>query len=198
MKTKSILTKVFAIVMIVLLIGVPVVNVKAQAPASIVYDPSNGITLGSILTTIKDVKEVQEEWKANSEFLKKIANEATEVKRLIALSESLVCAMDEFEIYIGVVGDLTLCNRKLKMDITLSKIDGVSGKLKSLVGGAYVLSQIETINSLKDLNDEMEDAINELNGINTELKVDVVNTLRAGSGSELGHQEVSWGTDANI
>src|SRR6218665_271693 len=193
---KSKLKKLLLLFLAVVIAGKPYVS--AQSPASIVYDPTNGLSLSNMLATLKDLKQVQDDWKASQPFLNKIVNEGKEVKRLIALSESLVCAMDEFEIYICVVGDLTLCNRKLKIDITLSKIDGISGKLKSIVGGAYVLSQIDAINSLKDLNDEMESAINELNELNTKLKVDVLNSLRASSGSSSGYEEVSWNTDANI
>ena len=47
---------------------------NAQAGASIVYDPKNGASLASMLATIKEMKDVQEEWKASNEFLGKIAS----------------------------------------------------------------------------------------------------------------------------
>lgn len=171
---------------------------QPQAPASIVYDPTNAAQIGSVLETIKELKSLQEEWKSNQEFLNKVVQEGKEVKRLISLLESLVCATDEFDIYIGVVGDLTLCNRKLEIDITLGKLEGISEKIKSLVTGAYVLSQFETIASLKDLNDELEEGIHQINRINTDLRVDVVKTLNTMAGESYGYEEVSWSMDAGI
>lgn len=171
---------------------------SSQAGASIVYDPTNGVSLSNMLATLDELKEKQEEWKSSQEFLDKVVSEGKEVKRLVSLLESLVCATDEFEIYIGVVGNLTLCNRKLNIDITLSKIEGISSKVKNIATGAYVLSQFETIESLKQLNDELEEGIRQMNDLNTNLKLDVIQSLNAAAGSTQGHKSVSWSESANI
>lgn len=190
------MTKLSFFVMFMLLLRVN--NIGSQVGASIVYDPTNGAQIANVVTTLDKLKKAQEEWKSNTEFLNKIKTQGMEVKRLISLLESLVCATDEFDLYIGVVGNMTLCNRKLKIDITMGKLDGISGTLKTILSGAVVLSQFETIESLKSLNDQLEDGINGINELNTDLRMDVVSSLNALGSKSSGSNAVSWSSDAGI
>lgn len=152
-------------------------NSQEQAPASIVYDPTNGAQLASVLTTIKDLKESSEEWKASAEFLNKVATQGTEVKRLLAMLEGMICATDELELYAGWDQSLSICENKLEFDITLMKIEGVSEKLNWITTGTVLLSQYETIQSLKDLNNQLEDAIRKVNKMNSYMRGNLMRHL---------------------
>lgn len=142
--------------------------------AAIVYDPTNGAQLAGVLETIKGLKESTDEWKASSEFLQKIANEGSEVKRLIALLEDMVCATDKLELFAAVDESLALCENKLEFDLTLMKIEGVSEKLNWITTGTILLTQFETIKSLKDLNDQLEDAIRQVNMLNRYMRGNLI------------------------
>lgn len=170
---KTMLKKIYLTLFIVLMAS----NSKEQAPASIVYDPTNGAHLASVLETIKGLKQSTEEWKANAEFLNKIATEGAEVKRLVAMLEGMICATDELELYAGLSGNLALCENKLEFDITLMKIEGVSEKLNWITTGSILLTQYETIQSLKDLNDQLEDAIRQVNNLNRFMRGNLLRTL---------------------
>lgn len=152
---------------------------NTQSPASIVYDPTNGATLSNVFTVIKDLKETSDSWRANAEFLDKVVNQGKEVKRLVALLESIICATDETAILIRVDHTFELCEKKLELDITLGKIEGVSERLKLIVTGSVLLSQFETIQSLKDLNDELEDAIRQTNTLNEYMRYRLDRRLEA-------------------
>ena len=177
---------------------VTIIHASRSQATSIVYDPTNAAQIGSVLSSIDEIKQLQETWKANTEFLNKVVEQGAEVKRLVSLLESLVCATDDFKIYINVVGDLTLCERKLNIDLTMGKLDAVNGNMKSILTGAYALTQFETIESLKDLNDQLEEAIAEINSLNTDLRLDVQSTLNAIGSRRNGAEEVSWNTEMGI
>lgn len=169
-----------------------------QAGASIVYDPSNGATLASMLSTVEDLKETTESWKANADFLKKIVNEGKEVKRLVSLLESLVCSTDQLEIYIAADKTMTLCDNKIQLDLALGKIDGISGKIKMIASGAIVLSQYETIQSLKDLNDELEEAIMQTSSLNSMMRARLWKKMVKDYESETAYENTGMGTVFNV
>jgi len=138
--------------------------------ASLVYDPTNGAQIASLLKTMNDLKDSSEEWKANASFLKKIMDDGQEVKRLFSMLEAMVCATDELQVYIGIEGNAMLCERKLEIDMTLLKIEGISEKVNMIAVGGMVLSQYETVKSLTDLNDSLEEAITKVNNLNQTMR----------------------------
>lgn len=147
--------------------------------ASIVYDPTNGATMSSVLTTMKELKETSDSWKANAEFLEKVVNQGKEVKRLVALLDNLVCSTDELTLYIQIDKSFELCENRLELDMTLGKIDGISDKIKLIATGAIVLSQYETITSLKSLNDELESAVRQTASMNQYLRKRFMDRMRS-------------------
>lgn len=171
---------------------------QLQAGASIVYDPTNGSTMASMLTTLGELKETTESWKANAEFLSKVVDQGKEVKRLVALLESLVCSTDELEIYLEVDNSFQLCENKLELDMCLGKIEGVSDKLRMIASGAIVLSQYETIHSLKELNDELEDAVRQTSDMNSFLRGRFMNRMKEEHESEHALENTGFGTTFNV
>ncbi len=169
-----------------------------QVGASIVYDPTNGAQIASVLQTMKQLKDVNEQWKASSEFLNKIMKEGKEVKRLISLLEGIVCSTNELSLYLGVRSSQLACSKKIQMDIALAKIDGVSGKIQMIATGAIVLSQYETISSLKDLNDELEEAAQSTASLNAFLRSDFLNSQSDEYDANHGYEHVSLLTKMNL
>jgi hypothetical protein len=171
---------------------------QEQGGASIVYDPTNGAQLASVLTTMKDLKKLNEEWKSSAEFLNKIVKQGKEVKRLISLLEGIVCATDEMSLYVGLTSELSICENKIKMDMSLAKIEGVSENLKWIVSGTIVLSQYESITSLKSLNDELEEAIESTISLNAFLRRAFEKSIENEYDSQEGYKNVSLLTPMNI
>lgn len=173
-------------------------SVSREQGAAIVYDPTNGLTMSNVLSTIKDLKETSDSWRANAEFLENIMNEGKEVKRLVAMLENLVCATDELDIYLRVDKSFELCQNKLELDITLGKIEGVNERIKLIATGAIALSQYETIESLKDLNDQLEDAIRQTNQLNSYMRRRVINMMREDYEAEHFYENSAMGTQFNV
>lgn len=169
-----------------------------QAGASIVYDPTNGTTMASMLTTLEELKETTESWKSNAEFLKKVVDQGKEVKRLVSLLDGLVCSTDELEIYLEIDQSFQLCENKLELDMCLGKIDGVSEKLKLIATGAIVLSQYETIHSLKELNDELEEAIRSTSSMNHFLRERFMKRMKEEYEAENALDNTGFGTNFNV
>jgi|GEM_PF-3182116 len=144
---------------------------------SIVYDPTNGAQIASMLGTIKELKESADSWKANADFINNVMNSGSEVKRLITMLEGMICATDELQLYMGMAGGLELCENKLELDITFMKIEGVSEKLNWIATGGILMTQYETVQSLKDLNDQLEEAIRKVNSLNKYMRGNVLQQL---------------------
>lgn len=170
---------------------------SSQAP-SVVYDPANASNIISLGKTMKSLKDLKEKVMTSSAFINNVLSKSNELKRLLSLLDNMVCATSHFNIYMGIVGDITACNKKLNIDITLSKLDGISGKAKSIMSGVYTMSQYESIKSLKDLNDELENSIRELSSINSNLRYDVLTKLRKKKLLKDGYKEFSFANSAKL
>lgn len=171
---------------------------SSQSPASVVYDPTNASNIMNLGKTMDKLKEMKENIMNNTQFINNVLSNSNELKRLMSILDNMVCATDHFDIYMGLIGDITVCNKKLKIDMTLSRLDGISGKTKSIMSGVYSMTQYESVQSLKDLNDELEQSIKELNKINTQLRIDVLKKLKAKNLKENGHEKFSFTHKVNL
>lgn len=183
---------------IYLMIFLCCISFSSNEQASIVYDPTNGAQIANVLSTMKELKDINEQWKASAEFLQKVMHEGKEVKRLISLLEGIVCSTNELSLYLGVRTNQLACGKKIEMDIALAKIDGVSGKIKMIATGAIVLSQYETISSLKDLNDELEEAARTTSSLNAFLRSEFLRDMEDEYDSKNGYKNVSILKKMNI
>lgn len=174
------------------------ISFSSSEQASIVYDPTNGAQLANVLTTMQQLKKVNEQWKASAAFLNKVMKEGKEVKRLIALLDGMLCATDEMSMYLGMSSSQLICEKKIQMDIALGKIDGVSSRIKMIATGAIVLSQYETITSLKELNDQLQEAVQATTSLNAYLRRSFQQHIQQQDDEENGYLNVSQLTRANI
>jgi hypothetical protein len=166
--------------------------------ASIVYDPTNGAQIASMLSSIKELKEGADEWKANSEFIDKLVSQGPEVKRLLMMLEGIFCATEELELLLQLSGGLEGCGEKLELDITLMNVEGISGKLKWIATGGILMTQYETMQSLKDLNDQLEKSVRYVNNMNRFLRDRVMNKLLKEYDAEHGGENMSFLTPMNL
>ncbi|MFT6441356.1 MAG: hypothetical protein ACJASM_000893 [Salibacteraceae bacterium] len=164
----------------------------------IVYDPTNGVQLIKILDTMKKVRELNEEWKATSDFIKKVVDEGKQVKRLYSLLGSMVCATDDLTLALSIEGAVKFCEEELELEITLGNLDVISSEMKMLLQGGLVLTQFETIQSLKDLNDQLEETIRETNSLNAFFRAKFMNDVESEYDAKYGVEDVSWTQDINI
>jgi|SRR5690554_434285 len=130
-----------------------------QGGASIVYDPTNGVQIASMLSTLGELKEVNEQWRATAEFLQKIKSGTEQTKRFIKLMDGMLCLTDQTDIYLKLAKGAMVCGKKLELDLSFGKIADVSSRYKLLIQGSMVLTQYETIKTLEDLNNELESAM---------------------------------------
>lgn len=164
----------------------------------IVYDPTNASNILSLGETMGELKKLKEDIMNSAEFLNKVLANTHEVKRLLSILNTMVCSTDEFNLFLGFIGDINACNERLNIDITLTKLDGISGKVTSLLSGAIAMTQYESIKSLKDLNDELENGIRQLAAINTSLKYDVFKKLKEDHTKKEGYKSFSFTNKANL
>jgi len=153
---------------------------NTNSQAEIVFDATaavnatNMITVfKNVYTTIKETKEQADSVMASIEFLQDMKETGTEVKRLYSLLESMVCATDEFNMYIGFIGGITACNKRLRIDMTISRLDGIPKQMERLLSGALRLTKGESITKLKNINDALEKTAEEFLEINEELRGDL-------------------------
>lgn len=170
----------------------------SNSQAAIVYDPTNGAQIASMLSTIKSLKEGADEWKASTDFIDKIMTQGPEVKRLIAMLEGIFCATEEMELLLQLNGGIEACGEKLEVDITLMNIEGVSSKLKWIATGGVMLTQYETVQTLKDLNDQLERSVRYVNRMNNFLRGNVLNNLLREYDRLYGGRNMSSLTQMNL
>lgn len=166
--------------------------------ASVVYDPTNATNLLNLKQTMDDLKKMREDLLSNTQFINNVLSNSNELKRLMRTLDNMACTTNKFNIYMGMVGDLKFCNQKLNVDMTLTKLDGVSGKVKSILAGAYAMSQYESIKSLKDLNNELEAGIREMNSINSSLRLDINRILRKNYVKKNGGKDMTFNTKVEL
>jgi len=185
MKTRMYI-KGLLVVGVLSLCCLPNKNVNSQLAVSDPSSVANAATsfqmltvFRNVYTTIRDSKKQADSLIANYEFLQNIKETGIEVKRLYFLLESIVCATDEFDMYIGYTGDIEACNKRLRIDVTISRLDGIPRQLKQLLSGVLKMSKSESKEKLKELNDGLEKSTEELLVINEGLKKDLENDLSA-------------------
>lgn len=143
----------------------------------ITYDPTNHAELIGLGKIVADLKEDAEEWKTNVEFLTKVKTNYTEVQRLYKTLDGLICSTEKLALYGDLSVQLGTCEKKLEIQIAFDKIEASSKGVKLVMTGAALLSQYETIESLKDLNDQLEGAVSSVNKIVGSLEREVFASL---------------------
>jgi len=169
-----------------------------EQAGAVVWDPTNGANISQMLTVISKLNKTTESALANAQFLQNAIKAGPEVKRLLGLLDAMVCATDEMSIFIGVAGEMQLCENKINLNITLAKIDNVSSRLELIASGAMVLSQYEAINSLKTLNDELESAVSAVNSINAFTREIAKRRIRYDYETQNAYDNTAFGTTFNV
>lgn len=158
----------------------------------VVFDPTNAVTFSNMLKTLKETKKQTESLKKSAVFINKVIKGSKEVKKLFAILDAMFCQMDEMEMYAELNGGMNFpCGKKLEIDMTLMKIDGISEKLAWIQGANVVATQYETIKSLSDLNETLEDAVREVNVINSGIRGNLIAKIR-NSARRYGHGQSTY------
>lgn len=154
-----------------------------------VTDAGSTAQLVTVGNTLKQMNETRKELIGDDSFLGNLAKNSVQAKRLFHLLESMVCATDQFEFYMGIVGNHTVCSRRLNIDITFSKIEGISGKLRGIAQLGNAMSKMDGVNTLEMFNDKLEEGIKEVMAINTNLRYDVVKAMDIERIKTEGHKD---------
>jgi hypothetical protein len=149
----------------------------SQSPATITYDPTNALKLGSVLATLDDLKDLNERWQASAAFLSKLRDDAEEAKRFVRLMEVIICMTTETDLLLRASNGTMLCHREISFNLTLGKIEGINKRFGMILSGAINMSQADAIRSLKDLNDELEKAISGAQNFNLMLRQEFMRQL---------------------
>lgn len=182
----------------VLFLMVSLFALPSKEQAQITYDPTNAVKLTSVLGTLQDLKGLGEEWKSTGEFLKKLKDNSEEVKRFIRLMESIVCMTDETDLLLRASNGTMLCERRLEFDLTIGKIEGINTRFKTLLNGVVNMTQAETVNSLKSLNDELEKAIMGSVGLNEYLRRQFLDQMEREHNAKHGHRNTTMQLNMNL
>lgn len=132
-----------------------------QTPAQVVIDPTS-------IAELKDMKEAMQELNSSVEFVQGFLEKTESFKRLKKVLEKMTCGTKKMEILIAVDETMKFCDQSLDVDMTMLHLEHVSTKLM-IFGQAVAMSKKESIESLDDLIELVEKAIQKVESTNTRL-----------------------------